>query len=242
MTTTGDDHAAPELNQPQEDQPQEDQPQEDQPQEDQPQEDQPQEDQPAPARPRVPEDLAVSIAGYIATMAQHQRGDLASLRRMDPDEPRAPAWWRIMARYGLLDQDPDTETRWGLILSGIALMTRQTPGQQDHRTAHNGQNAVGRALHNGNDAFRPEPLYREERVLRILNLEGESLRTALQRLFRSLGNQGVSFNWREMARLILADERQPEVAEQSRRRIAREYYRAQNRSSRIQEQKGTEQE
>ena len=237
MTNTGDTTHDPSQNQ--EQQP-EDRVEMDRNQEQQPED--PAEEQQFPRPQTNPEDLAVSIAGYIATLAQHQRGDIAALRRMDPDEPRAPAWWRIMARYNLLDQDPDMEARWGLIITGIALMTRQNSGQQNRRTAHNGQTAVGKALYAGNENFRREALYREERLLRLLNQQGESLNTALHTLFRSLGNQGITFNWREMARFILAEEKQPQVAEQSRRRIAREYYRAQNYHSRVQEHSDAEQE
>ena len=47
---------------------------------------------------------AVRMAGYIAQLAQHQRGDFAALRRMDPDEPDAAAFWRLMAHHDLAEQ------------------------------------------------------------------------------------------------------------------------------------------
>ena len=40
---------------------------------------------------------AVTLAGLIASES-FARGDLAQLRRMDPDSPDASAFWRLMAR------------------------------------------------------------------------------------------------------------------------------------------------
>ena len=57
------------------------------------------------------------------------------------------------------------------------------------------------------------------------------LRTLLARMFRMLASSGVSFNWREMAQFILNEGHDEDAAEQSRRRIAREYYRAERRSN-----------
>ena len=64
------------------------------------------------------------------------------------------------------------------------------------------------------------------------------LRTLLPRMFRMLASVGVTFNWREMAQFILNEGYDDDAAEGSRRRIAREYYRAERRST----QSGTENE
>ena len=57
------------------------------------------------------------------------------------------------------------------------------------------------------------------------------LRTLLARMFRMLASADVTFNWREMANFILADEYDEEAAERARRRIARDYYQAERRSA-----------
>ena len=48
-------------------------------------------------------DVAVEIAGRIARLADSRLGDLAELRRMEPDEPDAAVFWRLMAEYDLLE-------------------------------------------------------------------------------------------------------------------------------------------
>ena len=66
--------------------------------------------------------IAVSFAGQMA-LPHFPRGDLAGLRRMDPDEPgTTAAYWRLMAQRNLLGS-PAVERKWALILHGIALMT-----------------------------------------------------------------------------------------------------------------------
>ena len=45
--------------------------------------------------------IAFGFAGQMAG-ENFQRGDLAQLRRMDPDAPGAAAYWRLMAERGLL--------------------------------------------------------------------------------------------------------------------------------------------
>ena len=64
------------------------------------------------------------------------------------------------------------------------------------------------------------------------------LRILLTRMFRMLAAAGVSFNWREMARFILNDGYDEDAAEESRRRIARDYYQAERRSTQAAESAG----
>ena len=174
---------------------------------------------------------AVRMAGTIAQYAEHRRGDLAGLRRMDPDEPDAAAFWRLMAQYDLLNSSEDVERKWGLILHGIALMTPANSGEGNPNTAHNGSMPVGRALYLGGESQRSAAFYSEARLNRLLTSGGPMLRTLLARMFRMLAAGGVTFNWREMAQFILNEGFNEDAAEQNRRRIAREYYRAERRSN-----------
>lgn len=174
---------------------------------------------------------AVRMAGTIAQYAEHRRGDLAELRRMDPDEPDAAAFWRLMAQYGLLNSSEDVERKWGLIIHGIALMTPTNSGEGNPNTAHNGSMPVGRALYLGGESQRSAAYYSEARLNRLLTSGGPMLRTLLARMFRMLAAGGVTFNWREMAQFILNESYDEDAAEQNRRRIAREYYRAERRSN-----------
>ena len=174
---------------------------------------------------------AVSMAGTIGQYAEHRRGDLAELRRMDPDEPDAAVFWRLMAQYDLLNSNEIVERKWALIMHGIALTTPTGSGEANRSTAHDGQMPVGRALFLGGESQRATGFYSEARLNRLLTADGPMLRTLLARMFRMLTASGASFNWREMAQFILHEGYDEDAAEQSRRRIAREYYRAERRSN-----------
>ena len=182
-------------------------------------------------QPRRWGSIAVGFAGEISTLAGYRRGDLAGLRRMDPDQPDAAAFWRLMASQKLLG-NPEIERKWGLILHGIALMTPTTAGDSDSRSAHNGSMPVGRALFLGGESQRGESgFYSETRFNRLLTARGPMLRVLLARMFRMLAAADVSFNWYEMAMFIRHADYNEERAEESRRQLAREYYRAERRNS-----------
>jgi CRISPR type I-E-associated protein CasB/Cse2 len=173
--------------------------------------------------------IAFGFAAQIASL-NFQRGDLAQLRRMDPDAPDAPAYWRLMADRGLLGNSA-WEAKWALILHGIALMTRTAGSEAAGRSAHDRHMPVGRALFLGGDSGRRESgYYSESRLNRLLTARGPMLRTLLARMFRMMAAANQSFNWSEMARFILCDGYDEEQAEQARRRIASEYYQAERRS------------
>ena len=183
-------------------------------------------------------DIAVSMSGYIAQLGNHSRGDLAELRRMDPDEPDAAIFWRLMAQHDLLDRGETVEGKWALILHGIALMTPTASGDDNPKTAHDGYMAVGRALFLGGESQRSSAFYSESRLNRLLTAGGPILRTLLARMFRMLAASDVSFNWREMAQFILNEGYNEDAAEQGRRRIARAYYQAERRSAQQSEAQG----
>lgn len=190
------------------------------------------------SRPQSWGDVAVSMSGYIAQRAEHNRGELAELRRMDPDEPDAAVFWRLLAQYDLLNSGEAVERKWALILHGIALMTPANSGSDSPQTAHDGYMPVGRALFLGSDAQRAQGFYSESRLNRMLTAREDMLRVLLARMFRMLAASGVSFNWREMAQFILSEGYNEEAAEQGRRRIARDYYQAERRSAQQSETQG----
>ena len=175
--------------------------------------------------------IAVGFARQM-TLPNFSRGDLAGLRRMDPDEPGATAaYWRLMAEKNLLG-NTTVERKWALILHGIALMTPRAGDEGDVRTAHEGYMPVGRALFLGGDASRRERgYYSESRLNRLLTARGQMLRTLLARMFRMMAAADQPFNWREMARFILNEGYDEDRFEQGRRRIASEYYQAERRSA-----------
>ena len=179
-------------------------------------------------RPRTWADIAAEFA-WRMSRPNFQRGDLAELRRMNPDSPDTAVFWRMMAQQDLLGRGADLENKWALVLHGIALMT---PTGEGGRSAHDGTVPVGRALYLGGDGDRNSGYYSETRLNRLLTARGPMLRALLARLFRMTASANASFNWREMATFILSDGYSEERAEQSRRRIAREYFSAERRITR----------
>ena len=185
-----------------------------------------------PAQERRPAnwgDIAVMFAHTLAS-PNFPRGDLAELRRMDPDEPDAAVVWRLLARYELLGS-PRVENKWALILHGIALMTPTAAGDGAGRSAHDGGVPVGRAIFSGGDSQRSSAYYSESRLNRLLTARGSILRTLLARMFRMVAAADQPFNWREMAMFILNEDYDEEAAERARRRIAREYYRTERQNT-----------
>lgn len=147
-------------------------------------------------------DHAVFFADEMASRG-FGRGDLAALRRLRPDAPSAPAFWRLLASRGLLDGEGDRqdERKWGLILHGIAIMTRNT-GLNAYRSAHLPNISVGRALYTGGDNQRARAYYSELRLTKLLTSRGVMRRRLLARVFRMMSHADAQFDWREMARFV----------------------------------------
>ena len=175
-------------------------------------------------------DIAVGFASQLAR-DDFRRGDLAELRRMDPDKPGPTAFWRLMAQRDLLEYGAVVERKWALIIHGLALMTPAKAEESGGRTAHDSGAPVGRALFLGGESQRITGFYSEMRLNRLLTARGPMLRTLLARMFRMMAAANGSFDWREMARFILNEGHYEAVAEEGRRRIARDYYRAERRSA-----------
>ena len=180
-------------------------------------------------RPKTWADIAADFA-WRMSRPDFQRGDLAELRRMNPDSPDCAAYWRMMAQQDLLGAGYELENKWALILHGIALMT---PKGDSNLSAHDGSVSVGRALYNGPESEGgASAYYSQTRLNRLLAARGSMFRVLLARLFRMMGSANASFNWREMARFILNDGYDEDRTERARRRIARDYYSAERRAAR----------
>ena len=175
--------------------------------------------------------FAVGFANRIAG-ADFTRGDLAGLRRMDPDNPDTAAFYRLMASRDLLSSGDVLQSKWALILHGIALMTRASDAETVGRSAHSPNMRVGRTLFLGGEQSRTTAFYSENRLNRLLTARGHMQRALLARMFRMLGSAGLAFDWREMARFILNEGYDEKRAEIARRNIASAYYAAESMSQR----------
>lgn len=166
---------------------------------------------------------AMSFAGTLAS-ERFERGDLAALRRMDPDDP-APTAIRLMAQHGLLGS-PTIEEKWALILHGIALMTRTSGTTPQDRTAHSDSMRVGRVLFQGDGSSGERGYYSPSRFNRLMAARGTMFRTLLIRMFRMVAAANQPFNWYQMAELIRYDGFNEDVAKRIRQSIAGDYYQA----------------
>ena len=173
-------------------------------------------------------DIAAKLALRMA-QDDFQRGDLAELRRMNPDSVDSPVFLRLLVQEDLFGP-AEVEGRWALVLHGIALMTPTGRDDGSRRSAHDQSTPVGRALYLGGDETRTTAFYSEARLKRLLTSRGRMTRTLLARAFRMLAAANAPFSWREMANFIHDDGFNQQLAEQHRRRFAREYFRAQHRS------------
>ena len=174
--------------------------------------------------------IAVRFAGEMSRVNADQgysslnRGDLASLRRMDLDDP-APVVIRLMAGQDALAEWMTNDAiyrKWVLILHGLALMTPNSSGE-GVLSAHDGSTPVGRSLFLAG--------YSESRLNRLLTAREGMLHTLLARMFRMMAAADQRFSWGEMARFIRNSDYNEIRAEQNRRRIASFYYREVRQSS-----------
>ena len=149
------------------------------------------------------------------------RGDLAGLRRINLEVPDIKAFWQLMARRGLLD-NPALESKWALVMHGIALMT---PNPHDSKVS------VGKALYEGGESGRKNAFYSTLRLNRLLKARGSLLATLLTQMFRMMKAVRQPFDWGEMASFILSEVDKPAKQEETRVKIAREYYRAEYRNA-----------
>lgn len=137
-------------------------------------------------------------------------GDVAELRRLRPDDPSSPAFWRLCAAH--LDMHlpsgeavrGEAERRWAVILQALAEL----------RGLHAPRAHFGRALVDADLA--------EGRLLRLLRARDDALADAVRVTSHHLAATATSVDCTELAHLVLSDGRTD--AEEVRRRIARDYY------------------
>ena len=154
----------------------------------------------------------VRLAGELGG-ERFPRGDLADLRRLVPESPDAPAFWRL-----LFELVPETErrgetreSRWALVLHGLALTTQ--PGLAAHRQGAR----IGGVL--------AEQGFSTLRLNRLLRARGPAFRDQAPRACRFLAARGAVIDWARFGLLLLAPD-QSDEQEHYRREIARDYFRA----------------
>ena len=169
-----------------------------------------------PAEP-LPRTLR-ALVGHLVHVVEHKLspGVLASLRRLDLEDPSEPAFWQVMVtwvepswtmpRGGLASRD-EAERDWACVLNAMVLMA--------------GFHQTGRALGTALAAAG----FSEVRLSRLLRASGPGLRTEVRLAARYLGSKAEPSNHAELASLVLGH---GDPEDRTRRRIARNYYRTLN--------------
>ncbi len=160
-------------------------------------------------------DKISSIIGLITTALTKGLlgpGEAAELRRIDPESPSCPAFWRVMTVWIAPEErlSPDQETRWAMILSGMARMKSLLPLPGP---------TLGKAL--------AESGFKERRLERLLRTrDSKNLSDQVRRVAGYLASRGVPVNWIDFAYFILTSD--PEKREEKNRKVAADYYYAIN--------------
>lgn len=142
-----------------------------------------------------------------ALVEAERRGDLAELRRLDPDHPGAPVFFRIVTRVAP-EAAPQTMRRYAHYLRILALNPEALSGDR-----------LG-------DAMAASGVS-ESRVQRMLTARDDAMRDQLRLIARRLANAG-NIPWRGFAQLLLTSD--DEKIEKSRMVVARDFWRALDRA------------
>lgn len=158
--------------------------------------------------------LVARLAGVIEK--EMGAGDVAVLRRLRPEDPASPVFWKVMASYvrenwSLPVNGPsldDAERRWACLLSALA----RTKGLHTHTIGY------GKGL--------AEADYSELRFVRLLHAEGKALFKEIELAAEFLNSKAQRANWAQVAEILFTGDE--EKTESLRRRISRDYYKALN--------------
>jgi len=152
------------------------------------------------------------VVQKIAQAMKHElsSGDLASLRRITPDQPYCAPLWRLL--IGSIPdswlEGPDFETkeaRWACVVMGMS----QAP------ELHNPTVRLGSAL--------AQCGWSELRLIRLLRERDTALFQQVRLVASFLSSKGQCANWEDIAALVLNQE--GDWAGRHRHRVARDYYR-----------------
>lgn len=111
-------------------------------------------------------------------LARLDPGDLARLRRMDPDGHGEAAFWQLEAELDL----PGQPEEWMRFVRMLALITPRGDPRAGKPSAHHPSRALGSVL--------AEAGFSETRLLRLMERAPDARADALERMVRFLGARG----------------------------------------------------
>ena len=160
------------------------------------------------------EQIAPRLARHIAGL---DPGSAAALRRGPLAGAGAAAFWKLTAEHAPIAASQD-EKGWAALIQAIAILTPKGR-EADRRSAHDPTIPMGATLY--------EAGISELRLARLLGAPREMRRDLAVRICRRLAaTEHKRFHLRTLAELILFER------ENTDRRIARDYYRAEAKAGR----------
>ena len=157
-------------------------------------------------------------AGRIAwrlTVRDVTPGDVARLRRMDPDLRVEDIWWKVAKDAGLDYANNRLSRVWATVAAMVAEVTKVR--DFDTTTLHEGLVPLGEALARAGCS--------ELRFQTLLTADEDAIPSYMAHGVRLMKSRGQTFNMNDAARLMLSEFRTKEERDADRTRIARDYYR-----------------
>lgn len=160
------------------------------------------------APPEKSEQSLSEVLGSLCGSLGHPKfptGELASLRRMTPDVPPGSSFHKLRLHAGIRVETDADERRWTIVLAALAYLAGMYAPEV----------SLGTALAKAGLS--------ELRFVRLLRAD-ETLSDEIRSISHILSSKAIAFDHRQLASLVLIQ--QAEAAENLRRRIARDYYKA----------------
>lgn len=170
-------------------------------------------------QPFEPKSLRSQIGKAICDVKElkKQPGDLASLRRIQPDTPDSPAFWKLasstFAQGELTPWADEALRRWAAFLQALAHIPELMLTEPTARPRF----GAGLALAGLSEA----------RLLRLFRAQ-ETLFNEVHAAVHQVAQHGTALNPFDLGLLLL--ETRTDKAEEARRRIAHDYYRQLHRN------------
>lgn len=165
-----------------------------------------------------------ALAGTLAnrlTRRDVSTGDIAELKRMNPGQPAAHFFWRLLLAYRITDpetqrnDDLAIEQAWAAALRSIAEGTKV--GENETTGPHDQSVPMGQAL--------ALVGYSEPRLQALLNADETHIQRLADQAAKTLHQKGQKYNCDDLARLMFTPVRSKAQKEADRTYIARHYHR-----------------
>ena len=158
-------------------------------------------------------DLRITVGKIASYLTRDQyaeggisTGDLAELRRIDPQEPFTPALWKILLKFVPNHErlSERQERQWAILLMAMGTCVG----------LHSPATPFGEALAKAG--------WSELRFVRLMEARGEHLVKQIRRLSQYLASKNQEADWSDAAWLLFVQE--GKKATKIRQNIARDYY------------------